>query len=264
MSSRLHLSKIEVKRRGRVILDIDNLEIQPGEFVGVIGPNGAGKSTLLKVCCGLIKPNTGTATFENIDWSLVGSWTKSNFRKRIGYVPQAKEYNANLPFTLREVVAMGRASVKPLFSPLNEKDHAIIESWISRLGLTSQKSQTFRSLSGGEQQKVLIARAMVQNPVILMLDEPGANLDFTSKYELRNLINDLYEQTKVTILMVSHEIELLPRSCKRVILLHEGKVVADGSRAEVLTEDVLTKVYHYPLKVVEIGGYKYTTGKDGN
>jgi ABC-type cobalamin/Fe3+-siderophores transport system ATPase subunit len=264
MSSCLHLSNIKVRRRGRIILDIDNLGISSGEFVGVIGPNGAGKTTFLKACCGLIKPNAGIVKFENIDWATIGCWTKSNLRKRIGYLPQSKEYNADLPFTLREVTIMGRASVKPLFSPLNEKDNSHADYWIERFGLLEQQNQTFRSLSGGEQQKVLIARAMVQNPVILLLDEPGSNLDFTSKYELRSLIDDLYERTGITVLMVSHEIDLLPASCKRVVLMHHGKVVIDGSAAEVLTGRVLGKAYQHSLKVVDIGGYKYTASLDRN
>jgi iron complex transport system ATP-binding protein len=264
MNSCLHLSNIKVRRRGRTILDIDNLGVSSGEFVGLIGPNGAGKTTFLKLCCGLIKPNSGIVKFENTNWTTIGCWIKSNLRKRIGYLPQAKEYNSDLPFTLREVAIMGRASVKPLFSPLNDKDNSHVEYWINRLGLLERQNQTFRSLSGGEQQKVLIARAMVQNPVILLLDEPGSNLDFTSKYELRSLINNLYKRTGITILMVSHEIDLLPASCKRVVLMHEGKVVIDGPAAEVLTEKVLAKAYQHPLKVVDIDGYKYTAGLDKN
>jgi len=100
--------------------------------------------------------------------------------------------------------------------------------------------------------------------VILLLDEPGSNLDFTSKYELRSLINNLYKRTGITILMVSHEIDLLPASCKRVVLMHEGKVIIDGPAAEVLTEGVLAKAYQHPLKVVDIDGYKYTAGLDRN
>ena len=104
----------------------------------------------------------------------------------------------------------------------------------------------------------------IQKPVILLLDEPGSNLDFTSKYELRSLINNLYKRTGITVLMVSHEIDLLPSSCKRVVLMHQGKIVNDGPTNEVLTEGVLAKAYQHSLKVVDIDGYKYIADSDRN
>jgi len=257
VTSGLHLSKTKVKRGGRIILNIDNLHIPSGAFVGVIGVNGAGKTTLLKVCCGLIKPDQGTIKFDNTDLATLSSWSKSNLRKRIGYIPQATEYNAELPFTLREVVAMGLVSVKPLFSWLNKEDYEHIDHWIDKLGLTGRQNQTFRSLSGGEQQKVLIARAMVQAPAILMLDEPGSNLDFNWKYQITSIIDQLYQQTHITVLMVSHETDLLPPSCSRIVLLHEGQILADDTVEKVFASDALERAYQCRVEIVDVGGRKY-------
>jgi len=257
----LHLSDIKIKRSGRIILNIDNLQIASGQFVGVIGTNGAGKTTFLKVCCGLIKPNQGTIKFDDADLVTLSSWSKTNLRKRIGYIPQATEYNAELPFTLREVVAMGRTSVKPLFSRLNREDFEYVDYWIDRLGLAELRNQTFRSLSGGEQQKVLIARAMTQEPAILMLDEPCSNLDFNWKYQITNIIDELYQQTNITVLMISHETNLLPSSANRIILLHEGKILVDGTSEDVFKSDAIEKAYQCRIETLDIDGRKYTISK---
>lgn len=258
VGSCLNLSEIQVKRGGHIILNLDDLQIPSGAFVGVIGVNGAGKTTLLKVCCGLIKPNEGTVKFDDTDLATLSGWSKSNLRKRIGYIPQATEYNSELPFTLREVAAMGRISVKPLLSRLNKEDYERIDYWVDKLGLAGQRNQTFRSLSGGEQQKVLIARAMSQDPAILMLDEPCSNLDLNWKYQITEIIDNLYQQSNITILMVSHETDLLPPSCSRVVLLHEGRLLADDVPEKVFASDALEKAYQCRVKTADIGGRRYT------
>ncbi len=253
----LKLSDTKVIRSGRTILDVDNLQISSGQFVSLIGTNGAGKTTLLKVFCGLIKLNSGTVKFDDIDLTSLGSWHKSNLRKRIGYIPQAMEYNAELPFTVREVVAMGRTSVKPLFSRLNCQDYEIVDYWIEKLGLSKQREQTFRSLSGGEQQKALIARAMTQQPAVLMLDEPSSNLDFNWKSQIANIVEQLHRQMKITILMVSHETNLLPLNVERTVLLHEGRIIADGSSEDVFQSGQFKEAYQCKIKILDIDGRKY-------
>jgi ABC-type cobalamin/Fe3+-siderophores transport system ATPase subunit len=234
----LSLRDVRVQRARRTILDVARLEIPAGAFIGIVGANGAGKTTLLKLCTGLITPTEGRVMVEDQDPAHLNPWRRCRLRKRIGYVPQSAEYNAELPFTLREVVAMGRTSVRPLLTRLNEKDYATVDLWTERLGLAERRDQTFRSLSGGEQRKALIARAMAQDPDILMLDEPGANLDFNWKYQLSEIIEQLYHRAKVTVLMVSHESNVLPPSCRRVLRLHEGRIVADGAAETVLYSDL--------------------------
>lgn len=261
ISGCLSLSGVEVKRSGRTILNVNNLQIASGSFVGVIGTNGAGKTTLLKVCCGLIKPSRGTIRFDDTNLADVNRWKKSNLRKHIGYITQAAEYNSELPFTLREVVAMGRTTVKGLLTRLNKEDYEIVDSWIDKLGLADHRNQTFRSLSGGEQQKTLIARAMAQSPEILMLDEPCSNLDFNWKYQITEIIDRLYRQTDITVLMVCHETSLLPPGCGRIVLLHEGSVLADGGVEEVFESEALERAYQCRIETVSIGGRKYTVNK---
>jgi len=246
----LTLSAIRIKRTGRVILDIDNLNIESGEFLGIIGTNGAGKTTLLKLCCGLFRPNQGMVKFDDIDFTRLGSWKKSILRKYIGYIPQSAEYNPDLPFTLREVVAMGRTSVKPLLKGLNRQDYEIVDHWIDQLGLNELANQTFRSLSGGEQQKTLIARAMAQDAKILLLDEPCSNLDFNWSYQITQVIENLYHSAKVTILMVSHQSNQLPDSCRRIILLHKGRIIIDGSPDNVFNSAEFEQTYGCHVEIM--------------
>ncbi|MBC8218578.1 MAG: ABC transporter ATP-binding protein [Planctomycetes bacterium] len=257
----LSLSDVEVRWSGRAILAVDDMQIRQGEFVGVIGTNGAGKTTLLKVCCGLIKPSRGAAKLDGRDFAGLSAWRKANLRRHIGYIPQAAEYNADLPFTLRELVAMGRTSVKGLLSRLSKEDYDIVDNWIQKLGLSQQRTQTFRSLSGGEQQKGLIARAMAQEPEILMLDEPCSNLDFNWKYQITEIIEQLHRQTEVTVLMVSHETSQLPSACRRVVLLHEGHILADGDIEQVLDSELLERAYRCRIEMLKIAGRRYTVNK---
>jgi iron complex transport system ATP-binding protein len=250
----LTISGVRVRGGGRTILEIDALEIPAGAFVGILGPNGAGKTTLLKVCTGLVRPAAGSVCLEGLDLARLSGWRRCGLRRRIGYIPQVAHYNAELPFTVREVVAMGRTSVRSLLRPLKARDREIADHWIDAVGLADRRGQTFRSLSGGEQQKVLIARAMAQEPQILMLDEACANLDFLWKREISDMVERLYEGTGLTILMVSHETDVLPGACRRAVVLAAGQVLADGPVGDVLSSEILNLAYRGDLTTVTVGG----------
>ncbi len=234
MNPSVVLSDILVRRGVHAILQIDQLTLAAGSFTGLIGPNGAGKTTFLKLCCGLIRPNRGTVFFDNQRVSDSPFWRIPHYRKSIGYIPQQAEYNAHLPFTLREVTAMGRRSLKPLFSRLNRTDYERTDFWLEEMGLYERRNQTFRSLSGGQQQKALIARAMAGEPRLLLLDEPGANLDPSWKIQLREILDRLYCTYSITVLLISHELDLIGDSCERMILLNQGRIAAEGPPREVL------------------------------
>ncbi len=253
----LMLSHVRVRRSQRTILQIDHLDVAPGTFMGVIGANGAGKTTLLKVCAGLVKPDRGAVRLDGGDLTRLGSWRKCALRTQIGYIPQSADYHVELPFTVREVVAMGRTSVRPLLTGLSREDYQLVDHWVDVLGLARRRHQTLRSLSGGEQQKVLIARAMVQQPRILMLDEPCANLDFTWKYQISEIVEQLYHETGMTVLMVSHDTSVLPPACRRVILLADGRLLGDGNADEVLSSDRLQQAYQGNLQATVVGGRRH-------
>ena len=223
----IELNNITVGTRKKSILEIYTLSISRNQFAAIIGPNGAGKTTLLKLICSLQKPDSGTIQI--------------NGSKKIGYVPQRADYNSSLPFTVSEIAVMGRAATKPIFTQIKKEDYEIADSWLNALGLGDKINQTFRSLSGGEQQKTLIASAMAAQPEILLLDEPTANLDFMWKKELVDILDFVHSQNPITALMVSHEINLLPKSCDRIILLDKGKIIADQKPENLSFDDIVKK-----------------------
>ncbi|MGE5293689.1 MAG: metal ABC transporter ATP-binding protein [Solirubrobacterales bacterium] len=260
IDSSLTLLEVRVCGPGRTILQINRLEIPRGDFVGIIGTNGAGKTTLLKVCAGLIRPDSGSVTLDGNDLTRLGEWRKCELRKHIGYIPQAAEYNADLPFTVREVVSMGRTSVRPLLARLNAQDSATVDRWIDAMGLSARRDQTFRSLSGGEQQKVLIARAMAQDLRVLMLDEPCASLDFRWKHQISEIVERLHRETGVTVLMVSHDTSVLPPTCRRVVLLADGCLLGDGAPETILAPEMLSQAYRGDLMSTMIDGRRHILG----
>ena len=261
-SGYIELSNVTVRRSGRTILNVENLNIDDGQFISLIGTNGAGKTTLLCVCCGLITPNTGLIKLDDINLTSLSGWQKVSLRKKIGYVPQSAEYNAELPFTVREVVSMGRTSAKRMCSSLNRRDYEIVDSWLEEMGLAERRNQTFRSLSGGERQKALIARAMTQEPTVLMLDEPGSNLDFNWKQRIVGIIEKLHRQTSVTVLLVSHDVDMLPKNADRTILLHDGQILADGGGKDVFESEMFEKAYGCKFKVADFEGRGYILSCD--
>ena len=253
----IELQDVAVVRRGRHVLDIQRLDIDAGQFVGVIGRNGAGKTTLLQVLAGLLVPNRGTVRHDGVDVTALSGWRRTAARRRVAFVPQAAEYNADLPLTVREIVAMGCVGPAGLVRSIGADAKARVRDWVSRLDLGALADRTFRSLSGGEQQKVLLARAMVQEPGLLLLDEPGANLDVDWKERLAGWLDHVLAERPMTAVMVSHETGLLPACCQRVVLMDAGGLVRQGHPDEVLTSEVLAGLYGCPIRVVEVAGRRH-------
>ena len=133
--------------------------------------------------------------------------------------------------------------MRPLGCRLKKDDYEKADFWISQMGLYERRQQSFRSLSGGQQQKTLIARAMVAEPQFVLMDEPGANLDPAWKKQLQDILNRLFEENAISILLVSHELDLIPESCQRLILLNEGHVVADGLPGEILNISSNSRIF---------------------
>ncbi len=254
MSQAIGVEQLMIRRGGKTLLHIGHWAVEQGHAIALIGANGAGKTTLLKTCCGLIKPQTGHVVIEQTDWTKLSPWQRSIKRRCLGYVPQRAEFTAELPLTVTEVVTMGRVAVKGLGRRLQRLDRDWVRYWIDHLGLSAQANQTFRSLSGGEQQKVLMARAMVQQPRILMLDEPCSNLDIGWKSRITDLIETLHKETQITLVMVCHEMSLIPACCHEVLLLDQGRAVAQGPLEEVLRSPAMERIYGCRLEGVTIQG----------
>jgi iron complex transport system ATP-binding protein len=259
---RIELRGVVVARSGRQILRIEQLSVGSGEFLGVIGRNGAGKTTLLHVAAGLTRPSSGVVLHDGLAITEMNGWRRTDVRRRVAYVPQASEYNADLPLTVHEVVAMGGVGPTGLLRRADDASRQRVRAWLERLDLARMAQRTFRSLSGGEQQKVLLARAMVQEPRMLLLDEPAANLDLDWKERLVRLLDQLYAEDPLTVVMVSHETGLLPACCGRVALMDGGQIVQSGPPDEVLTPDALARLYGCQVRVIEMAGRRHAMANE--
>ncbi len=252
--SAVSLRGVRVTAGARTVLAVDELSLANGELLAIMGPNGAGKSTLLRACLGMQPTVTGDVRVLGQPLGSLHGGALLRLRREIGYVPQMVPARGELPLTVREVVAIGRTGKAGLLRPLSRADWQIVDEWLTRLGIAALARRGFGEISGGEQRKVMIARAMVQEPRLLLLDEPTANLDLGWRERMVETIQSLYEQTRLAVVLVCHELEVLPACCHRVILLHCGQVLARGSPAAVFTPERIAELYGAGLTVVHQQG----------
>jgi iron complex transport system ATP-binding protein len=224
-------------RERRVLIDV-SVAIEAGERVALIGPNGAGKSTLLAVATGLLRPISGTV---RLGGESVGGLDRLEVARRMAVVPGA----ANLPFATRveEVVALGRLPHEDPFRGARPTDRAATAAAIERVGVGHLLGRDARELSLGERQLVLLAMAVAQAAPVLVLDEPTVHLDLRHQVGAMDLLIDLNERDGTTIVAVLHDLALAAHFFPRLVLLDGGRVVADGTPAEVLTPERIREVF---------------------
>ncbi len=221
MTAEIILSKINLLgTNNQYILKNINLNINKGDFVVIKGHNGAGKTSLFKIINGLIKPTTGTVTVfnENIN---------SKTRKRTGYIPQTNKFENSLPVTVKQVIEIGITAKKGIFKSLSKQDKDLITNIAEKLDIQHLLNTPIGKLSGGETQKVSIARVLAQEADIILLDEPLSNLDIKSQQNILKIIEDINCEKKTTILMILHNLELVPECCNKVITMENGEIVED-------------------------------------
>ena len=226
-----------------LVIDDANFVINKGEFIGVIGPNGSGKTTLLKLLLGLLKPRVGSIQLFGKDSAEFKDWYK------IGYVPQRLAVaDSSFPATVEEVVAMGRFSRIGLFSRLSAKDNAVIKEVIDFFELTSLKDKRVTELSGGQQQKVFIARAMASEPSLLLLDEPTTGVDVFAEKMFYDTLSKLNKKHKVTLVLVSHDIGMVTSYVNRLICINR-KIMACPAHLHDVNQ--LRDIYGEGFKMVK-------------
>ena len=238
----------------RDLLQVANLAIESGELVAIVGPNGAGKSTLLRALVGMQPGARGRIDTLGESVLRVSASARTRLRQRLGYVPQAPAMSGELPLTVREVAAIGRSAARGLCRRLRPEDWLAVDRWLAELGVEHLARQPYSALSGGEQRRVLLARALAGEASLLLLDEPAANLDLGARERLVQLIDRLHREQRVAVLLVCHELEVIPSSCRRLLLMHRGRIVADGHPERVLTAARLSELYGAPLRVLHEGG----------
>ena len=222
----------------RKILEEISLSAGEGSFIGVIGPNGSGKTTLLKALSKILKPKKGVVFLNGTEISLL---SQREIAKDMAVVPQ--DTSVNFDFTAFEFVMMGRTPHIGRLEKERPLDRRIVEDVMEVTKTTGLKDRLITTLSGGERQKVVIAKALAQQPKVLLLDEPTANLDINNQIEIMELIRDAVNRKRVTVIMAIHDINLAARYCSEMILLSEGRIFAVGSPKKVLTQENIKEVF---------------------
>jgi zinc/manganese transport system ATP-binding protein len=220
------------------IHDID-LTVSAGEFVTVVGPNGAGKTTLLEAINGLLPVTKGRARVLGMEVARGGEAV----RKRVGYVVQNFSIDPLDPFLCRDVVMMGRTGRIGLMRFPSKEDWKAVDGALEAMGMSAFAKRPIGKLSGGEFQKILLARTMAQDPDLLLLDEPFANLDVDARAEAQGAINAWRGAGDLTVVMVSHDISGVPASCDRIVVIDKGRLVMDGGRDEVLDSPQMGQLF---------------------
>ncbi|SCW53449.1 iron complex transport system ATP-binding protein [Paenibacillus tianmuensis] len=220
--------------KGEPIIQGVDLQVHPGEFVGIIGPNGSGKSTLLKNIYRVLKPQAG---WISLDGQQLSELTHKETAQRMAVVSQ--ETSSAFDFTVRDIVLMGRHPHKRMFAADTREDDAMVSVALERVGMESYARRSFSSLSGGEKQRVLIARALAQQSQFLIMDEPTNHLDIRHQLQMMDLVKTL----GMTALSALHDLNMASYFCDRLIVMNAGKVYASGTPEEVMSAELLRQVF---------------------
>ncbi len=237
-----------VSYREDVALRGVSLRVRSGEFVGIIGPNGAGKTTILTIINGLGKLLHGSV--QVLGYSVTPG-NGHSLRKRVGYVAQAQNIDPRMPMNVRDVVMIGRYGLLGLIKRPKRRDWEIVDEAIESVGMSHLSRRPIGHLSGGEQQRVAIARCLTQEPEIFLLDEPTASLDWRAKTDILELVKVIHDSRHLTTLFVTHDLSSLPVACDRAVLMKEGLIWGEGYPDEILTDDNLSHLYDVPLSEVK-------------
>lgn len=229
---------------GQPVLTGVDLQIMPGDFVGLLGPSGSGKSTLLRVILGAVRLFSG-----NI---LIDGAPAASRRPPIGYVPQLETIDWNFPVTVQEVVLMGAAMRKPLLPWHSLSQVRKAKEIMERLGIFHLAHRHIRQLSGGEQQRAFLAQALISNPRLLLLDEPTSGVDIKTRDDVMHLLHELNHQA-VTIVMTTHEINSVAAHLPRVVCINGG-IVAQGPPTDIFTPEILSRTYGADMPVIRYQG----------
>ncbi|SDN54637.1 iron complex transport system ATP-binding protein [Streptomyces sp. cf386] len=233
-SSGLRADRVSRRADGTLILDGVSLTPRPGTVTGLLGPNGSGKSTLLRLLAGVIAPDSGAVTLDDRPLDRAGRRTVA---QRVAVVEQ--QADTQVALTVVDVVRLGRVPHRRAWSPVTTADEAAVRSALARTHLTDKADRPWHTLSGGERQRVQIARALAQEPRELLLDEPTNHLDIQHQLALLDLITEL----RLTSVIALHDLNLAAMYCDRLVVLKQGRVVANGTPRDVLTESLIADVY---------------------
>jgi iron complex transport system ATP-binding protein len=232
------------RRYARPVLEQVSLAIPRGRIVGLLGPNGSGKTTLLRLMAGMLTPQSGAV---RLDGMPVSAFSRRDLARRIAVVPQ--ETHATFDFTVLDMVLMGRYPHLGPFALEGANDMAIARTALGVTGTSGLESRLFATLSGGEKQRVVIAAALAQASDVLLLDEPTAALDLGYQFEIASLLRRLNAERGTTMIVSTHDLNLVAALCEQIVLLKAGRVVAQGQTRDTLTPENIRLLYEVEADV---------------
>ncbi len=239
MEPLLNISNFSCGYSSKFAIQVDHLEVNKGDFYGIIGPNGAGKTTLFRGITGELAPVTGQILFQNEDLH------KMKREKRAKHLAIVNQNVGSPSISVEEYVLLGRIPYqKPLHFIESKKDYEIAHHYMKLTDTYRFKDKKMTELSGGEQQLAAIARALSQEPELLLLDEPTSHLDISHAIDILNLLHTLNQESKLTIMMVIHDLNMAGEYCEQLMMMKEGKVYTTGTPEEVLTYENIESVHN--------------------
>lgn len=238
MDTLLKINNVSGGYQKEIVIKDISFELESGEFLGIIGPNGSGKSTLLRLISRVIHPQKGTVLFENKDIAKV---KLKELCQKIAFVHQ--DTVITFSFTVWDIVLLGRTPHLKRLQFETKKDFSIAENALSLTDTLHLKNKNIDQLSSGERQRVIIAKALAQEPALLILDEPTSHLDIGHQIEILNLLRRLNQKKNLSIVIVLHDLNLASEYCSRIILLDKGEIFKSGSAEVVLTYQNIEAVY---------------------
>ncbi len=247
----IELDGVSLAFRDTPVLEDVNLRVEANDYLAILGPNGCGKTTLLKVILGLLRPDRGRV--------LVQGRRPEKSRGTLGYVPQHARFDLDFPIRVIDVVRMGRLAARPLFRPLGDADHKIAQRELERLEIADLALRPIGSLSGGQLQRVLIARALTLEPKVLLLDEPTASLDERIGVSVFELLKELSQE--MTVVLVTHDIGAISQSVRNVACLNR---TLHCHPTKELTSEILEATYGCPVELLAHGQPHRVLGPHGD
>lgn len=250
MSLLLQAHSLSFAYTDQPVLRAVGLSLAPGQVLALIGPNGSGKSTLIKALLGHLRA-TGSIQWEGRD---VSAWSRRELARRLAYLPQSPTFEPQQ--TVADVLRLGRAPYWQAFGLESPRDVAVIGDTAALLGLGDLLGRRIDEISGGQRQRVFLARCLIQEPRAMLLDEPNTFLDLRHQVEMLRLLRQLASEKSMGILLASHDLNLAAAFADRLLLLQEGRVVAEGPAEKVLAPELLSAAYGIALERIERGAGK--------
>lgn len=237
-------------KKDQIILDDITIEVKQGEILGILGPNGTGKTTFIKCINNIHTPNSGSVIYNGKN---ITELKQEEIAKIIAYVPQY--INSFFPMNVIDTVMMGRLPYAG--RNFSKEDEEIVFSIIQKMNLEKFAFRNIKEMSGGERQRVFIARAMAQQPRIIILDEPTSSLDLHNQLFILHTIADLAKENNISIIMTIHDLNLAAMFCDKILMLKDTKIFAYGDPTEVLIKDNIDEMYSVKTEVTNIDGYAH-------